>query len=126
MKLRQQYHFRESDKGLMSWNVLRLIELTSKLQVKLIPLTQIQELDEQFWYGPGTRPTCRSVAEHAKLITEVDLFYPIILCSEGRVLDGMHRVCRALIEGHNTIKAVQLETEVEPDYIGVSPDDLPY
>jgi len=126
MKLRQQYHFRESEKGLMSWDVLRLIKLTSKLQVKLIPLAQIQELDEQFWYGLGTRPTCRSVAEHAKLINEVDLSYPIILCPEGRVMDGMHRVCRALIEGHDSIKAVQLETEVEPDYIGVLPDDLPY
>jgi len=126
MKPRQQYHFRDSEEGLLSWDILRLIDLASNLEVKSIPLSEIQELNEEFWYGLGTRPTCKSVAEHAKLIYEVDLTYPIILCAKGRIMDGMHRVCRALIEGHETVRAVQFESEIEPDYIGVSPDELPY
>jgi len=30
-----------------------------------------------------------------RLIDEVDIGYPIILDRNGRVIDGMHRVCRA-------------------------------
>ena len=32
------------------------------------------------------------------------------------VMDGMHRVVRALLEGHRTIRAVQFEIDPEPDH----------
>jgi hypothetical protein len=41
-------------------------------------------------------------------------------------MDGMHRVCKALIEGRETISAVRFEEDPEPDYINVHPDSLPY
>jgi len=61
-----------------------------------------------------------------KLIQECDLAHPIILSSSGRVMDGMHRVCKTLIEGRPTIAAVQFATDSEPDYIDVDIDTLPY
>ena len=41
----------------------------------------------------------RKVVEHTALILEADLAYPIILGHDGRVMDGMHRVARALMAG---------------------------
>ena len=41
-------------------------------------------------------------------------------------MDGMHRVCKALIEGRETITAVQFGQDPEPDYVGIPPDELPY
>ena len=61
-----------------------------------------------------------------RLIKETDLSYPIILSSDGRVMDGMHRVAKALLGGQETIEAVQFSQDPEPDYIDVLPDDLPY
>ena len=125
--MRKQYHFRQSDKGLLAWDVHRLIELSSGLTAVQVPLSSIQELDEAFWYGlEGDRPTCRSVAMHARLMEEVDLSYPVILSSDGRVMDGMHRVCRAFVLGLKSIPAVRFESDPEPDYIGCRPEDLPY
>lgn len=125
--MRQQYHLRNSNKGILSWDVFRLIELSSKLEVIEIPLSEISELDEEFWYDlGGVRPTCRDIVEHAKLISNTDLSYPIILCHEGRVMDGMHRVCKALMLGDTHIKAVKFKSYIEPDYIGVEVDKLPY
>jgi len=127
MKIRPQYHFRHSEQGLLSWRVERLLELAAELETKWVALDNIVELNEPYWYGgDNDSPICKSVAEHAKLILNVDLSYPIILCRQGRVMDGMHRVCRAYIEGHPAIKAVQFEHDVEPDYIGMAPDQLPY
>ena len=41
-------------------------------------------------------------------------------------MDGMHRVARALGEGHSSIKAKRLRTLPAPDYVSVEPADLPY
>ncbi len=125
--MRKQYHFRRSDRGLLAWDVDRLIELATGLTPMAVPLAAIRELDEAFWFRQdGVRPTCREVALHAKLMNEADLRFPIILSQDGRVMDGMHRVCRAFIEGRESILAVQFAEDPPPDGVGVDPDDLPY
>lgn len=127
MNMRQQYHFRNSSEGLLAWDVFRLIELSKPLPVGEIPLSEIQELDEAFWYDLGdTKPTCRNIVGHADLINKASLEYPIILCHQGRVMDGMHRVCKAQLLGHAQIKAVRFLDYLEPDFVGVAPEDLPY
>jgi hypothetical protein len=73
-----------------------------------------------------TAPTCKSIAEHCALINEADLSYPIILDSAGRVMDGMHRVCKAFLQGVAALPAVQFARDPEPDHVGKRPDELPY
>jgi len=125
--MRPQYHLRNSERGLLAWEVRSLIERTVGVVPFDLPLEEIRELEETFWFEyEGDRPTCRKVAEHAKLIAETDLSHPIILDPEGRVMDGMHRVCKALMEGRTSVKAVRLETLPEPDHVGVAAENLPY
>jgi len=111
----------------MAWDVRKLLELTDGLPVEEIPLSDIRELDEPFWFElGGEAPTCRSIAGHATLIRDADLSYPIVVDPDGRVMDGMHRVCKALIEGANRIPAYRLVELPNPDSIGVRAEDLPY
>jgi hypothetical protein len=124
--VRKQYHFRPGPDGLRAWDVDRLVLLTKDLPVIEIPLTAIGELDKPYWYDHGYVPTCRSIAEHARLISEADLAFPIILSSDGRVMDGMHRAAKAAMENCATIMARQFVIDPEPDYVGVDPNDLPY
>jgi hypothetical protein len=124
--MRKQYHFRPSPNGYFAWDIDRLVELTKDLEVRTVPLNVIQELDEPYWFGDEDVPTCRAVIEHARLIGEADLRYPIILSKDGRVMDGMHRVGKAVLRGYDSIKAVQFEEDPEPDYTDVVPGDLPY
>ncbi|MEM7385526.1 MAG: hypothetical protein AAF514_11335 [Verrucomicrobiota bacterium] len=127
MPLRHQYHLRKSDRGILAWNVNRLIALTVGLKVEQVRLSDIAELDEPHWFGPeGDSPTCRVVSRHARLIAEADLNYPIIIDDSGRVLDGMHRVCKALGEGADTILAYRLDELPDPDHEGVDPATLSY
>lgn len=127
MKLHQQYHFRHSDQGLLAWDVLKLIRLSRDFPIKHVPLSAITELDEKYWYGDtGDEPITRDIAKHARQIYEADLSYPIILCSEGRVMDGMHRICKALITEENSVLAVKFDEMLPPDYVGKLPDELPY
>ena len=50
--------------------------------------------------------------EHARLIDAADLSFPIILSADGRVMDGMHRVAKAALPGHETIAAVQFASDL--------------
>ena len=90
-------------------------------------MKEIREIDEVYWFNnEDQRPTCRSVLEHVRLIDEADPSYPIILGADGRVMDGMHRVAKAMLQGRNEIEAVQFALDPEPDYVGRRPRDLPY
>ena len=125
--MRKQYHFRPSPAGLRAWDVDRLVKLAESLARERVPLSAIRELDEPYWSNGGTGAlTCRDVVDHARLIQDCDFSYPVILSRDGRVMDGMHRICRALLEGREHIEAVRLIDDPEPDYVGVHPDDLPY
>jgi len=96
--VRKQYHFWPSNEGLMAWDVDRLIALSKSLPRNKVTLSSIREIDEVYWFDDAKeRPTCRKVLEHTRLINEVDLSHPIILGADGRVMDGMHRVARALV-----------------------------
>lgn len=126
MQLHQQYHFRKSERGLLAWDVLKLIKLSKDFEIIQVPLSDIREFKETYWFGLGAPPITEDIAQHAKQIYEADITYPIILCPEGRVMDGMHRVCKAFLEENKTILAVKFSELHEPDYVGKQPDELPY
>lgn len=125
--IRAQYHFRESERGLLAWNVRRLIERGRSLPVGTVKVCDIAELDENRGYAHGAVVlTCRSIVEHCRLIARCDLSFPITLDTNGRVMDGMHRVCRALLDGVEELPAVRFDVDPEPDHVGIAPGDLPY
>ena len=124
--MRKQYHHRPTPDGTKIWDVHRLVELSKDFPRIRVPLDSIKELDEKFWFEDGQTPTCREILEHVKLIHETDLKYPIILSSDGRVMDGMHRVLKAALENCDHIDAVQFDVDPEPDYMNVPLDELPY
>ena len=124
--IRPQYHFRPSSEGLLAWDVRELIALTSDLTPVEINLDRIAEYHEPYWHDKDTQLTCEAIAEHSQLINAADLRYPIILCHEGRLMDGMHRVCKARLFGHSTILAVQFDRYIPPHHIGKQPDELSY
>jgi hypothetical protein len=126
--VRKQYHFhRRADGELLAWDVHRLIELSRHLPRVRIAVASIREIDEVYWFDEASeRPTCRRILDHVRLIEEADLSHSIILGADGRVMDGMHRVAKAVLEGRSEIEAVRFTEDPTPDYVGRSPEDLPY
>ncbi len=70
--MRKQYYFRPSTRGLLAWDVDRLVELSKNLPHKHVPLASLQELDE-IWSGDDNPPTWRAMVEHIRLIDAADL-----------------------------------------------------
>ena len=123
--MRKQYYFRPSPLGLLAWDVDRLVALSKHLPHRRLPLSQIRELDQE-WSGHDERQTWRALVAHMRLIHDADLAYPIILSADGAVMDGRHRLAKALLEGRDHIEAVQFDRDREADHVGKGPADLPY
>ena len=124
--MRKQYHFWPGEHGLDAWDVHRLIELSREFPVIEVLVTSITEVESNYWFGHGFgEPTVRNVVEHMRLVQEVDSTIPIILGVDGRVMDGMHRIARALLEGRPMISAVRFAAHPEPDFRDCTPEELP-
>ena len=125
--MRKQYHLRPVEHGFDAWDIDRLIELSRGLPVERIGLDSIADIDSNWWFQEESQPpTVRRIVEHARLINEVETGHPIILDHDGRVMDGMHRIARAMLEGRAEIDAVRLTAPTDPDYRNCNPDELPY
>ncbi|MDQ3432263.1 MAG: hypothetical protein M3467_08590 [Actinomycetota bacterium] len=125
--VRKQCHFWPAQHGFDAWDVERLIALSQALPIERVAVDAIAEVDSVYWFDDTDEmPTVRKVVEHARLMSEVDVSLPIIQGPDGRVMDGMHRIARAILEGRPEIAAVRFAALPEPDYRRCQPHELPY
>jgi len=125
--MRKQYSFWPGDEGLDAWDVDKVIELARCLPIEEVDIDSIDQVDTNYWFSDDLwPPTVRLIVEHVQLIQEVDTSFPVVLGPGGRVMDGMHRLARAMLDGRSTINAVRLEDLPPADYRNCTPRDLPY
>ncbi len=97
------------------WNVDSLIEESREFEIKEVDMNDIPQLDEVIWFNNHKKkPTIRNTAEHMQRALKADLDFPIILAPDGSLMDGGHRIAKALLQGDKTIKAVQFEKYPKP------------
>ena len=106
------YKIQHSTSGPKRWNVAGLVEKAKDLPVQEMSMTALNIYD----IHPKIE-TMRSFVAHIKSVLAADMQYPIILDDEGFIMDGRHRVAKALLEGHETIKFVRFETDPNPDFM---------
>lgn len=125
--MRKQYHLWPSDTGFDAWDVDRLIALSRELPVHAVRVDSVREVDTVYWFDASTAPpTVRAIVEHARLMLDADVSFPVLLGPDGRVMDGMHRIARAMLDGRTEVSAVRFPALPDPDYRNCQPADLPY
>jgi hypothetical protein len=95
------------------WDVKDLWEAANDLPEYEVPLVAIQT-DLQPWDDVGD--DFLRLCLHVKLINDADLDYPIILTPDGCIADGRHRLAKALVNGHTTIKVKRLPAMPDPSF----------
>ena len=98
------------------WTVTNLIARAKDLEPFDLPLAAIYSGSE-VWTPVGS---AYGIAHHVRRALDVNTEYPIILCQQGFIMDGWHRVLRALIDGKTTIKAVRFVETPPHDYLKAS------
>lgn len=97
--------------GRHSWRVARLFELSRELPVMDVPL------DHLSLYYTYEKLTLRQMVMHMKAVHAADLLRPIILDEDGELMDGRHRLMKAMLLGEPTIKAVRFDENPDPDRV---------
>lgn len=94
--------------GSHHWSVARLFELSRNLPVMDVPLNH---LCVNYCYS---NLNLREMVTHIKAVNDADLEKPIILDEDGDLMDGRHRLMKAMLLGKETIKAVRFEENPTP------------
>lgn len=94
--------------GCHSWSVARLFELSKNMPILEIPLDHLNICHTY------ESVTIRDMIMHINAIKNADLSYPIIIDEDGEILDGRHRIMKAILEGANSIKAVKFDENPTP------------
>ena len=123
--MKKKYFARKVNGDTLIWEVDRLVKLSEHYLPKEIMLESIDELDENYWFQDKEDvPSARVIATHIDFANKTSFKYPEILSSDGRVMDGMHRILKALMRGKDTIKVIQFLEDPEPDHKNVALKDL--
>lgn len=94
--------------GRHEWSVPRLFELARNLPVMDVPLDHLN-----LWHH-YTKLTIREMVMHMQAVNAADLSMPIILDEDGEIMDGRHRIMKALLTGATSIKAVRFDENPSP------------
>ena len=96
--------------GKKIWFVQRLIEKTKDLEVQTMPLSALNIYN--------LYPIIESMNDfvcHIQKVNDANLKYPIILDQDGYVMDGRHRIAKAILNGETEIKYVRFDETPPPD-----------
>ena len=94
--------------GNHTWSVPRLFELSRDLPVMDIPI------DHMSLFYKYDNLTIREMVMHMRAVNAADLDKPIILDEDGDIMDGRHRLMKAMLIGAKTIKAVRFDENPSP------------
>lgn len=90
------------------WSVPRLFELSRNLPIVEIPL------DYLCLSSTYDKLNLRDMVMHMQAIHDADLSLPIIMSEDGDIMDGRHRIMKAMVLGIEKIKAVRFDENPEP------------
>ena len=94
--------------GTQHWSVARLAQLSADFDVIEIPIAHMNV------YYTYNNMTLREMCGHIESVNNADMSKPIILDEDGVIMDGRHRLMRAIIDGAETIKAVRFIENPRP------------
>lgn len=88
------------------YDVNAALLLAEKLPVETVPVRYLA-LD----YRSPCDNTVRSFAEHMKQVNAADLDVPVLMTESGVVIDGRHRIIKALVEGVGAVKCRRFDVD---------------
>jgi hypothetical protein len=89
-----------------NYNIYAAITLARDIEVKELLIE-----DMYISYSSPCDSSLRSFIEHVKAVQEADLSYPILLNEDGFIIDGRHRLAKAILMKRTTIKAKRFEKD---------------
>lgn len=97
-----------------TWNAQTL---HNSAKAKEYPVRDMPLWNIDLTVGPFGCSRLHSFIFQCKRVLDCSSDYPIILDEVGQIADGYHRLCKAVLEGRKTIKAIRPLEMPAPDRI---------
>jgi len=101
------------------WNVPMLWAAAAKAvasgaaRIQVRSLAELPRFEAAWWdIEPATE---EELSWHLKRIQDADLGHPIILSDKGCIMDGLHRLAKAILMHHELIRVIQFSMTPPPD-----------
>jgi hypothetical protein len=105
----------DDPKEFKEWVVPRLWAAAEVLIEEEITLASLKEItDQESWLSHLPDTSHPHILPEIPRIRNANLDYPILLHPKGHIMDGYHRVAKALLEGKKTIKVLRFTEETLP------------
>lgn len=82
------------------------IRLSEDIEVKELKISEMY-----IGYAAPHNDTLRGFVSHMKMVVDADLNCPVLMNQDGQIIDGRHRLAKALLEGCETIKVQRFEKD---------------
>jgi hypothetical protein len=111
------------EKHIYSVDMMMAYVNTRKLPIEKIKIEeQLWQIDQPVWgdYSPSDvlkHPERKKYAENIARIFDADLSFPIFMTSKYQIIDGYHRVLKAIQKGDTTLKAYVFEPSLMRKFI---------
>jgi hypothetical protein len=94
------------------WLVGNLIQLAQDLPVFDLPLVGLD-----LRYSPWLCEDIAGFLFHVQRLQDCNLDFPVIQGAEGHIMNGWHRVCKAILNGDESVKAVRFTMTPAADLV---------
>ncbi len=100
------------------WDIVRLWEDSdSEASWTSLRVSDVDLDDAGAWFFDSERPSPKELVAHMRRIVNADLDSPILLHSDGSILDGLHRVAKASLHNVKSLGAKQFLVGPRPHCI---------
>jgi len=119
------------EKYIYSVDMMMAYVNTHKIPVQKIKIEDnLWQLQQNVWgdYSPSDilkHPERKKYSENIKRMKEADLSYPIFMTSKYQIIDGYHRVLKAVKENKPTLHAYVFDTDLMKKFIVNKELDFP-
>lgn len=120
-------HYKRPDGSLRSWRVETLWNAARELETfYMAPRAVLEALKEHEWSTPGHEHGLHAFIKHWEQAEAAKIDFPIILSESGELLDGAHRLAKAVMHNHLRIPCRQFKEEPPSDFgpIAATPDEV--
>jgi len=98
------------------WKAKTLWEFSKRFEIQDLAVEGFfDELNKDRWFNNSHTPTVINIARHLTRVLNADLRFPIIVYKNKIILDGTHRLVKAILIGETTIHAIVLLELPESD-----------
>lgn len=111
------------EKNIYSVDMMMAYVNLNKLSIQKLSIEEnLWQLEQPVWgdYSPSNvlkNPEKKKFAENIQRIKAADLSYPIFVTSKHQIIDGYHRVLKAIKQKEKTIKAYVFEPSLMKKFI---------